>query len=170
MHTQKRYSNVAFTKRVDYDGGAHRGEKAAKGPLVCSTCGSVYVRRRWIQRADSRAEVIGLFAASTICPACDMQAKGQVGGFLRLEGAFLAGHRMELRRLLMNEAKRAAEDNPLARIIKWDESVPGVLTLSTTTEHLVERLGHALKRAFDGTIDYGFSHGNKFARAVWRRD
>jgi hypothetical protein len=42
--------------------------------------------------------------------------------------------------------------------------------VTTTTEHLVERLGRAVRRAFGGTIDYGFSHGNKFARATWRRD
>lgn len=170
MHSNKPYTNVTFTKRVDYDGGAHRGPKALKGPQVCTRCGSVYLRRRWILREDSRADMIGSVAARTVCPACDKQAKGQEGGQLRLEGAFLAVHRAELRRLLTKEAGRAAEDNPLSRIIKWDESRPDVLTVSTSTEHLVQRLGHALNRAFDGTIEYGFSHGNKFARAVWHRD
>jgi hypothetical protein len=42
--------------------------------------------------------------------------------------------------------------------------------LSTTTEHLAQRLGHALEKAFDGKVDYDFSHENKLARVTWRRD
>jgi hypothetical protein len=97
------------------------------------------------------------------------EAQGTGRGTLRLEGAFVGAHGAELEQLLRNEAARAAEDNPLARIIRWDRSPDGIL-VSTTTEHLVERLGRAVKHAFAGTIDYGFSHANKEAHAVWRRD
>jgi hypothetical protein len=72
--------------------------------------------------------------------------------------------------LLENEAERAGEDNPLARILgrNW-EGTTG-LTVSTTTEHLAERLGHALERAFGGEVTFTFSHENKLARVAWRRD
>jgi hypothetical protein len=95
---------------------------------------------------------------------------GLVGGVLQLEGAFLVRHQAEIEQLLKTENARAAEDNPLGRIIKIVRTTPGRLTVTTTTEHLVERLGRAVHRAYHGTIDYGFSHGNKFARATWRRD
>jgi hypothetical protein len=100
-----------------------------------------------------------------------VQARGGVpSGYVYLEGAFLIAHRDEIERLLRNEAERAGEDNPLARIMLWKEIAPGKLTLSTTTEHLAQRLGHALEKAFDGTVDYDFSHENKLARVSWRRD
>ena len=111
-----------------------------------------------------------MLATPGICPACDRIAKGTVSGYLRLEGAFLASHRPDIEHLLKNEADRAEIDNPTGRIIEWDRSTRGVLLITTTTEHLVKRLGHAVKRTFGGKIDYGFSHGNKLARATWRRD
>lgn len=170
MRSNKRYSNVPFTKRVDYTGGAHRGAKGQKEPLVCGTCGNVYLRRRWIPATDPRAWMLARGAPEVVCPACQAQKNGVTRGSLRLEGVFFVSHRPDLVRLLVREAERAAEDNPLARIVKWDNSEPDVLTVSTTTEHLVERLGHAVNNAYGGTIDYGFSHGNKEAHARWRRD
>jgi hypothetical protein len=170
MRSNKRYSNVTFTKRVDYEGGAHRPPRAPKGALVCKTCGAVYTKRRWVLGSEYRAYLARGTARPAICPACDMQAKGQVGGYLRLEGAFVNPHRAELERLLKREAGRAAEDNPLGRILRLEHDPAGALTVATTTEHLVERLGRAVHRAFGGTIDFGFSHNDKFARATWRRD
>lgn len=170
MRSNKRFTNVAFTKRVDYDGGAHRPPKATGGPRVCRTCGSVYLRRRWLPKTDPRVATLAEAATPTLCRACAMQARGLAGGYLTVTGAFFAAHRAEVERLLLNEGARAGEDNPLGRIIKWDRSQPDVLTLTTSTEHMVERLGHALNRAYGGDVDYGFSHGNKFARGTWRRD
>jgi hypothetical protein len=170
MRSSKRYTNVAFTKRVDYDGGAHRAARAEKGPAVCRHCGAIYVKRRWIIRSDPRAQGVGAGGRPTLCRACAMIEQGLVGGVLQLDGAFLAQHQAEIERLLNTESARALEDNPLGRIIRIDRTTRGRLTVTTTTEHLVERLGRAVHRAFGGTIDYGFSHGNKFARASWRRD
>jgi hypothetical protein len=170
MRSNKRYTNVAFTKRVDYDGGAHRAAKATAGHVVCRQCGAVYLRRRWISGSDPRAQILGAIGRRVLCPGCDAIKKGVVGGVLRLEGAFLVQHRAEIEQLLKTESARAQEDNPIGRIIAIDRSLKSRLTVTTTTEHLVERLGRAVRRAFGGTIDYGFSHGNKFARATWRRD
>lgn len=76
----------------------------------------------------------------------------------------------DIERLLRNEAERAAEDNPLARIMLWKKNGDRKLTLSTTTEHLAQRLGHALEKAYDGEVEYDFSHENKLARVTWKRD
>lgn len=169
MRGNKAYSNVGFTRRVDRAAGAHRGPKAHKEPLVCGACGNVYVKRRWILATDPRAWLLARTADAVTCPACQAATVGSPRGFLRLEGAFFVAHRPDIVRLLMREAERAAEDNPLARIISWDNREADVLTVSTTTEHLVERLGHAVVNAYGGDIDYGFSHENKFARGKWRR-
>jgi NMD protein affecting ribosome stability and mRNA decay len=170
MRSNKQYSNVAFTKRVDYDGGSHRPPRAPVGVRLCSHCGALYLKRRWVPKTDPRVPLLALTAVSTVCPACAMAAKHQFRGQLTIGGAFFDAHREEVERLLTNEAARTLEDNPLAQILEWDRRKPGTLIVYTSTEHLVERLGHALNMAFGGEIDYGFSHGNKLARGHWRRD
>jgi hypothetical protein len=170
MRSNKRFSSVPFTKRVDYDGGAHREPRGARGLLVCEVCRAVYSKKRWIQRDDRLAQLLAPMAHEVLCPACTMAAKGLARGSLRLEGAFFVQHRSDIEALLKGEADRAALDNPTARILGWDATELDALTVTTSTEHLVERLGHAVNRAYGGTIDYGFSHANKLARASWRRD
>jgi hypothetical protein len=87
-----------------------------------------------------------------------------------LDGAFFDAHHEEVEQLLRNESERAAEDNPLARIMEWKRGDGHKLTVSTTTEHLAQRLGHALEKAFGGRAKYDFSHENKLARVNWQRD
>lgn len=53
MRSAKRYSNVTFTKRVDHEAGRHHTARAPAEPLVCTACGAVYRRRRWIAPESS---------------------------------------------------------------------------------------------------------------------
>lgn len=46
---------------------------------------------------------------------------GAPGGYVYLEGAFLGAHRDDIERLIRSEAERAAEENPLARIMLWTD-------------------------------------------------
>jgi len=172
MHTAKPYTNVTFTKRVDHEAGRHRPSRAPRGPRVCERCLAVYVNRRWTLGTTPRARAIRRVAAPamTVCPACRMAAEGRFGGEVRLSGAFLAKHAAEIERLLRREAERAAEDNPTARILRWDRPATDRLTVTTSTEHLAERLGRAVRRAFKGSVRYTFSHENKFAHVVWMRN
>lgn len=98
-----------------------------------------------------------------------MAEAGQFSGKVRLTGGFLAAHREDIEHLLRNEAKRAAEVNPLSRIVAWIPQGP-TLTVWTSTEHLALRLGRALQRALHGSVRYSFSHENKFADVTWQRD
>jgi len=107
---------------------------------------------------------------AVVCPACRRQREGAPSGFVHLEGAYLNEHSEEIRHFLQKEAERAAEDNPLARIMRWETDEKGRPTLATTTEHLAERLGHAMGKAFKGKPRYDFSHENKLAHVYWRRD
>ena len=172
MRSNKPYTNATFTKRVDHEAGRHRAGRAPAEPRVCGSCGSVYERRRWRAAEDSgsnRAPGRPTAAALTTCPACRRQRDGVPGGFVYLEGAFFKAHGDEIERLLRNEARRARHDNPLARVID-SERAGGRLTVTTTTEHLAQRLGHALEKAYGGRVRYDFSHENKLARVWWRRD
>ncbi|HEX5883580.1 MAG TPA: BCAM0308 family protein [Pyrinomonadaceae bacterium] len=170
MRGNKRFTNTTFTKRVDHDGGRHRTGRARSEPATCKRCGAVYANRRWNAaqntaniQTDQRAMQL------TVCPACKQAADGEPRGFVYLDGAFVAGHRKEIENLIRNEAKRASEDNPLARILELKEHDGHKLTVTTTTEHLAQRLGHAVEKAFGGEVQYNFSHENKIARVSWQR-
>jgi hypothetical protein len=172
MPTSKRFTNVYFTKRVDHDGGRHHTPRAPAEPLLCEQCGAVYVRRRWVAPADPAKREIPVSAKTkTIrCPTCRQRHDGLPCGFVKASGPFLLAHRDEIERLLTNEAARVVDDNPTARIMTWNRATAGALELTTTTPHLAQRLGHALEKAFGGTVVYDFSHENRVARVSWCRE
>lgn len=173
MRGNKPFTNATFTKRVDHDGGRHRTGRARSEPAICKECGAVYANRRWTaaqDTADNKNHQRRRSAQLTICPACKQAAGGEPRGFVYLDGAFVVGHREEIENLMLNEAKRAGEDNPLARILELKERDGHKLTVTTTTEHLAQRLGHAVEKAFGGEVQYNFSHENKIARVSWQRE
>lgn len=173
MRCNKPFTNTTFTKRVDHDGGRHRTRRAMNEPASCKQCGAIYANRRWTaaenttsNKQHQRHPIVQM----TVCPACKQAADGEPRGFVYLDGAFLIGHREQIEKLLLNEAKRAGEDNPLARILELKEHDGHELTVLTTTEHLAQRLGHAVEKAFGGEVRYNFSHENKIARVSWQRE
>lgn len=173
MRSHKRYTNATFTKRVDHEGGRHHTARAPREPAVCESCGAVYANRRWITADSDRGTHEPEHwrpAIMTKCPACKQKQSGCPGGYVHVEGTFVITHRDEIEQLLRNEAERASEDNPLGCIMDWKEDGDAKLTLTTTTEHLAQRLGHALEKAYGGTVDYDFSHENKLARVKWSRN
>ncbi|MCI0391067.1 MAG: hypothetical protein MOB07_20160 [Acidobacteria bacterium] len=193
--SDKSYTNEAWTKRVDREAGRHRTVRAPAEPLVCEVCGDVYSDRRWTPRPAAKArrkpttieygvrEWVAIEGKgkkksrsrshdpkAVVCPACQRQRDGAPSGFVHLDGAYLNEHSEEIRHFLQREAERAAEDNPLAKIMRWETDEKGRPTLATTTEHLAQRLGKALKKSFKGETHYDFSHENKLAHVYWRRD
>jgi hypothetical protein len=172
MRTNKKFSNNTFTKRVDHVQPALQPHNAPKEPQVCEDCHGVYLKRRWInaKEAITRLTPAELSAAhTTTCPACKLIRAGKAGGYLHLMGAYLHTHTDEIEHLLKNEARRAAEDNPLSRIIGWQQDGDAI-TVSTTTDHLAQRLGHALQKAFCGEVKFNFSHENKLTHVNWQRE
>ncbi len=173
MRNQKRHTNQTYTKRIDHEAGRHRPPRALPEPAVCEVCGDVYADRRWSKPNPERVSAKHPeFRPPNIvvCPACQRQRDNTPSGYLHLDGSFVNQHREEIERLLRNEVERTSEDNPLARIMNWEKDKKGRLTVTTTTEHLAQRLGHALEKAFSGKARYDFSHENKLAHVYWRRD
>lgn len=173
MKSKKRYSNATFSKRVDHEAGRHRTTRAGSEPAKCGVCGAVYSDRRWTLPETPRK--LGKHKRwqpqeITICPACKKKREGLPAGFVFLSGEFLPSNRDQVDRLLNNEADRAAVDNPLARVINRLTDEHGRVVVTTTTEHLAQRLGRALEKAFGGEVRYDFSHENKLARVYWHRD
>ncbi len=173
MKGKKRYSNVTITKRVDHEAGRHHTVRAHPEPEVCEKCGAVYADRRWVAAehlAESFPHPYQHPPKRTVCPACKEIKERLTAGFLYLEGSFLTHHRQEVERLIHNEEARATADNPLGRIIRWSRDERGRTIVETTTEHLAQRLGKAVQKAFSGTVRYDFSHENKLARVYWNRE
>lgn len=173
MRPNKQFTNVTFTKRVDHEAGRHRTARARSEPAVCKECGAIYANRRWTSAQNAaRKNKQGHWRPeqTTVCPACKQASSGEPRGFVYLDGPFFVGHCEEIENLMRNEATRAGEDNPLARILEWKERDGHKLTVTTTTEHLAQRLGRALEKAFGGEVRYNFSHENKIARVSWRRN
>jgi hypothetical protein len=142
-------------------------------PAYCETCGAIFRNRRWVMDVPVTEKLRSKPfkpAKAIKCPACKQIEEGVVGGYVSISGQFLSIHRAEIENLLRNEEARAVEDNPLSRIMTWKESAEGKLLIETTTEHLAQRFGHALEKAFSGDVDYDFSHENKVARVDWHRD
>lgn len=172
MRSAKRYTNQTFTKRVDHEGGEHREHGKPSEPAFCKTCGSVYADGRWTSKQNAtttKKHTHWRPGHETVCPACIQIENGLVGGYLTITGDFQKAHREEIERLIDNEASMALIDNPLSRIMRTRQAQDGLL-IETTTEHLAQRLGHSLKSAYAGDVDYRFSHENKVARVNWHRD
>lgn len=175
MRSNKKYTTQTITKRVDHEAGKHRADEALPEPAVCEICGNVYADRRWTRPGTGVKE--GAEAKHphfrpphmVTCPACAVEKAGVPSGYLHMDGTFLVGHLEEIERLLRNEADRAAEDNPLGRIMGVEKEDGGKMIVTTTTEHLAQRLGHALEKAYDGDVRYDFSHENKLAHVWWHR-
>jgi hypothetical protein len=172
MPAKRKYTNAAFTKRVDHEAGRHRPSRAISEPAVCEGCGAVYANRRWTTAHSDTTDRENEHRCpqKTECPACVQIRTGEPRGFVYLDGTFFESHDKEIQQLLLNESERAGEDNPLARIMEVKRGEAHKLIVTTTTEHLAQRLGHALEKAFGGSTRYDFSHENKLARVNWQRE
>ncbi|HRJ88849.1 MAG TPA: BCAM0308 family protein [Pyrinomonadaceae bacterium] len=172
MKSAKRYTNATFTKRVDHDSGEHRGEAKMRSPAICDKCGSIFDHGRWVAKESVR-EILGPESWHpsnvTTCPACKQKAAGVAGGYLKVSGVFLQEHGEEIRNLIRNESTEAHKNNPLSTIISFGEN-NSEISIETTDEHLVQRIGKALTAAYAGDLTFDFSHENKVARVTWHRD
>jgi hypothetical protein len=166
MRIVKRYASQVLARRAVGESRAQLGVSAAAAPVVCSKCGAVFQGRRWTAVDEIQKGVQPRAARSGLCPACRQIASGLAGGFVFIDGSLLRGHAVEILNILRDEERRATEENPLSRIIKWDKDDQGVLQLKTTTEHLARRLGQALEQAYAGEAASSFSDENKIARVT----
>jgi len=137
---------------------------------ICKRCGAIYIADRWYLKDQLPADKIPKGKAhESLCPACRKQRDRVPGGVLRLTGNFLSTHKDELMNLIRNESNKAQEVNPLERIMDM-QFVGSDLEITTTNEKLTQRIGKAIHKAYDGTIEYKFSEDNKLARVNWHRE
>lgn len=131
-------------------------------PTACGGCGIVFQDGRW-QRGSAPAACV-----RSLCPACMRVRDRLPAGRVLLEGEFFAAHREEVLNLVRHEAEREHADHPLARIMAILPE--GERTAVTTTDiHLPQRIGEALRSAYQGELDVAYGRDEYSVRVVWRR-
>jgi len=168
MRGRKRYNPASFKKRVDVQTDSYL-PKGAPGMVVCPGCHAISKGKRW--RLDEEAyETLRKSGTvkDVVCPACEKIRDGYPSGQVTLKGPYLAEHRQEILRIIVNEEKRARGVNPLERIMSLSDENEQI-EITTTDEKLAQRIGRELRKACGGTVSYGWSHNNKFLRVEWER-
>ena len=129
----------------------------------CPGCGAVYARGRW----TPSDKPLGDLRATQKCPACLQQKDGFPGGILRLSGTFLRTNRREIMKRVRNIAAAERHEHPLERILRIEEHDADTVILFTT-EHLLARVGKALRDAFGGKLRLRFGPEREQATATLR--
>lgn len=138
---------------------------------VCPRCNAVYDGHRWIPEPDEefmrRVKIAN--PEEKLCPGDLRLEKKQVEGVVTLKGAFMVEHRDEISNLVSRVARKGRSRNVAARIFEI-RSGDGELTIETTDEHLAERIGKEVEKAFKGNLEIKWQEKDHFARVVWTRE
>uniref|UniRef100_A0A832GP70 ATPase n=1 Tax=Caldimicrobium thiodismutans TaxID=1653476 RepID=A0A832GP70_9BACT len=143
---------------------------APSGEAVCPKCKSVFKDKRWFIDESLAEELLEAEnVPKLLCPGCRKVQEKYAMGYLYLSGKFWETHKEDIMKLIQNEYEKARGLNPLHQIINiYDEDEATVI--ETTTDHLAERFGRAIYRAYKGDLEFKWSKGEKFVRVYWNRD
>jgi NMD protein affecting ribosome stability and mRNA decay len=131
----------------------------------CPECGAVFVKGKWTWSKPPA----GGRVPPELCPACQQIKADYAGGILTLSGSFVAAHREDVLNRVRNVEREEKKDHPLQRIMKIVDKGEEI-EIRTTSEHLMARMGKALKSDFSGELELTFIEDENFARAHWRRN
>ncbi|HFC98236.1 MAG TPA: ATPase, partial [Thermosulfurimonas dismutans] len=136
---------------------------------LCPRCHAVFRDKRWIIDEEFYEEYKDTdFVPKILCPGCRKAVDRYAMGYVYLSGPFYEKHRDEIMRIIHNEVERARGNNPLHQIITMYEE-DGRTVIETTTDHLAQRLGRAIYRAYKGNLTFRWSEGDKLVRIYWER-
>lgn len=131
-------------------------------PTRCRACGAAYHKGHWQWGAPPAG------AHEDVCPACRRIHDKMPAGTLIVDGPFVTAHRQDLLNLVHNEAERERSEHPLNRVMRVDEAGDRI-EVSTTDIHLPQRMGEALKHAYDGELSVQYGHDDYTVRVHWQR-
>lgn len=136
----------------------------------CPECGAVYDGHRWIPEPDDElAKAAEKHSREELCPGDLRLSKGQVEGEVTLKGRFMKPHADEIKNVINRVAREGRRRNVAARIFRMVED-DGAMVIETTDEHLAERMGKEVVKAFKGKLEIKWQEKDTFARVVWQRD
>lgn len=159
MLTERRHDRLLEEHNHD----PYRTTRKIAEPARCPECGAVYRagRWRWLRRApaDARPE---------LCQACRRVRDDCAAGIVSLRGDFVREHEEELLAAMLRQERLERERHPLHRIMDVKRDGDAVV-VRTTDIHLPQRIGKALRRAYDGTLALHFDRDAYFLRLEWTR-
>lgn len=138
---------------------------------LCPRCGAIWDGERWVPEPDAelRKALAGGRGKKELCPGDLRIEKKQVEGVVTLRGAFLESHFEEIDNLVNRVARSARRRNVAARILNSSRA-DGSLVIETTDEHLAEKMGKEVEKAFKGNLEIKWQKKDTFARVTWQRD
>lgn len=138
---------------------------------ICPNCSAVYDGHKWVPEPEEQLlkQARSKHADEKHCPGCTRLMKGQVEGVVTLQGAFLLTHREEIVNLIKRIERNGRHRNVAARLYEVREE-NGQIVIETTDEHLAERIGKEVEKAFKGDLEIKWQEKDRFARVTWRRD
>lgn len=143
---------------------------APSGEAVCPKCNSVFKDKRWFIEGELAKELLeDEKVPKLLCPGCRKALEKYAMGYLYITGNFFRTHTEDIMRLINNEVEKARGLNPLHQIINTYEE-KGTLVIETTTDHLAQRLGRALHKAYKGDLEFKWTKDEKLVRVYWKRD
>lgn len=142
----------------------YKAKKKLPEPAVCPQCFAVFKGARWQWTEEALPT-----AHWEMCPACHRTNDNYPAGELTLTGTFLNTHGPEMIRLARNIEAMEKNQYPLQRIMTVDDDADRIV-ITTTGLHLPRRIGHALERAYNGTLDTHYDDHGYFVRLRWHRD
>lgn len=145
-----------------HDHDPYRAQAKPPEPTVCPECEATFREGRWTWKAGP------VDAPRQLCPACQRVRDGYPGGYLTLEGEFLAEHQQDILGLARNVEEREKKSHPLKRIMDI-ETHEGRIEITATDMHLVRSIGEAVQSAYQGELDLRYSDDEALLRAHWQR-
>lgn len=149
-----------LVKERDHD--AYHARAKLSDPTVCTHCGVVYLKGRWVW--DHAPEG----ANKSICPACRRVADKFPAGHIEMKGAFFAEHRKEILNLVQNVEEKEKASHPMERIMGIEEQPDGAL-VKTTGIHIARGISAALAHAYNGQTNVRYLDGENFVKVSWIR-
>ena len=149
-----------LVKEREHD--AYRSRTKLHDPTVCTKCGVVFLKGRWVwEEAPGDAN-------KSVCPACQRIADRFPVGFIEMRGKFLDEHRAEIINLVQNVEQKEKTNHPLERIMDIEERSDGTL-VTTTGIHVARGIGAALSSAYNGEISIRYLDGENCIKIRWMR-
>ncbi len=138
---------------------------------VCPLCNAIHDGHRWVPEPDEtlRKSALKSNPVSAKCPGDLRIERHQVEGVVTLGGSFLDGHKSELMNLVQRVARNGRSRNVAARLLAVDDSNHKVV-IETTDDHLAERIGKEVEKAFKGELAIKWQEKDHFVRVSWTRD
>ncbi|MCD6548838.1 MAG: ATPase [Thermodesulfobacterium sp.] len=167
--SKKREKWIRHTQEYETTDDPYAIKAAPAGEAICPNCKAVFKDKRWFLDDEVYEELKEIDTVpQIICPACRKVLDKYAMGYLYISGNFWETHKEDIMRLINNEVERARGLNPLHQIIDMYEK-DGKTVIETTTDHLAQRLGRALYKAYKGELEFKWSKGDKLVRLYWSR-